>query len=194
MGVPEAGFRRRGEACGHTPDASPQVHVSLHNTYTTACDYQTRPSAGVLDNLEQRKRRTSGQLTARFWQRAGILPPFFQKCFVRMCIQRAGFASHHKGPICHGIVAPMAARRQALCTRQALCASQLEVRLAVDAAMGVVGLRQNGFGAGAGGTPDRLYKSTPENLQMSTTTLPCLIQTGAGWWLTSGGSWGKKPS
>ena len=72
----------------------------------------------------------------------------------------------------------MAARRQALCTRQALCASQLEVRLAVDAAMGVVGLRQNGFGAGAGGTPDRLYKPTPENLQMSTTTLPCLIQTG----------------
>ena len=48
------------------------------------------------------------------------------------------------------------------------------LRLALDAAVGVVGLHHGGFGAGAGGTPDRPYKFTPRNLQASSTTLPCL--------------------
>ena len=46
------------------------------------------------------------------------------------------------------------------------------------------GLSHDSFGARMGGTPERLYKCTQENLQVSSTTRPCLSQTGAGWCLT----------
>ena len=38
--------RPRNQAYAHTTDASFQAHVSLRNTYATACDYLTKPSAG----------------------------------------------------------------------------------------------------------------------------------------------------
>ena len=81
-------------------------------------------------------------------------------------------------PNSHGVRARTAARRQALCT------SQLEMHLAIDAGMGGFGLSHDSFGARMGGTPERLYKCTQENLQVSSTTRPCLTQTGAGWCLT----------
>ena len=46
-------------------------------------------------------------------------------------------------------------------------------------------LSSTGAAPGSGGH-DQLWQSAPGNLQTSTTTLPCLTQTGAGWWLTSG--------
>ena len=59
------------------------------------------------------------------------------------------------------------------------------MHLAIDAGMGGFGLSHDSFGARMGGTPERLYKCTQENLQVSSTTRPCLSQTGAGWCLTS---------
>ena len=55
-----------------------------------------------------------------------------------------------------------------------LCTSQLEMHLAIDAGMGGFGLSHDSFGARMGGTPERLYKCTQENLQVSSTTRPCL--------------------
>ena len=57
-----------------------------------------------------------------------------------------------------------------------LCTSQLEMHLAIDAGMGGSGLSHDSFGARMGGTPERLYKCTQENLQVSTTNPPLSVK------------------